>query len=475
MKSEGSKRDTPASAVVGGLDGASKSDEGVPSVREGGSIGAEAPIRSTEAPSRARIVGVDVARCLALMGMIANHTYPNVWDNGAQSIPHMVTGGRAAFSFALIAGVSIALVSGGPRPVEGRARTAVRAGLVVRGLLIASIGLMLGYFDSGIEVVLATYGLLFIFAIPLLGLRARVLWIAAIAIAVLVPVVFHLTIGYFPGPNFDANPTFGSLFRDPAGTLVALCITGPYPVLVYMAVICAGMAAGRSQLWSASGPKRLLIGGLVLAAGAWAISSLLLHPLGGLDSLLRSARSEGLSPAQVVNLVNRDAGDWVYPTGSWWWLAVRAPHSHAPLDTLHVMGAALALLGGGLLVTRRAVLARLLRPFALAGSMTLTLYSAHIVFNATSLENGLEDSNHYGALVLMQWGAALVFAVLWRRRFTRGPLEAVVAAVAVNRVRRAVTEYEGPPLTARSATRWVSVRVRGLTRPAASANPGDSP
>jgi len=205
--------------------------------------------------------------------------------------------------------------------------------------------------------------------------------------------------------------------------------------------------------------------------------------LGGLDSLLRSAKSEGLSPAQVVNLVNHEmpatvrrvlARDWVYPTGSWWWLAVRAPHSHAPLDTLHVMGAALVLLGGSLLVTRRAVLARLLKPFALAGSMTLTLYSASIVFNATSLENGLEDSNHYGAAVLIQWGAALVFAVLWRRRFARGPLEAVVA-VAVNRVRRAVTEYEGPPPAARSAARWVSVRARGLPRPTASANPGDSP
>jgi hypothetical protein len=74
----------------------------------------------------------------------------------------------------------------------------------------------------------------------------------------------------------------------------------------------------------------------------------------------------------------------------------------------------------------------------------------------------------------MQWAAALAFAVLWRRRFARGPLEAVVA-VAVNRARRAVTDYEGPPLTARSAASWASVRVRGLTRPAASANPGDGP
>jgi hypothetical protein len=73
---------------------------------------------------RSRSMGVDAARGVALVGMIAVHTYPEAWPNGTQSIAQMVAGGRTSALFALLAGVGIALMSGGQRPVRGRARAA---------------------------------------------------------------------------------------------------------------------------------------------------------------------------------------------------------------------------------------------------------------------------------------------------------------------------------------------------------------
>jgi hypothetical protein len=48
-------------------------------------------------------------------------------------------------------------------------------GIAVRALLIGAIGLALGYFAGDFSVILPVYALLFLLAIPLLGLRPRTL------------------------------------------------------------------------------------------------------------------------------------------------------------------------------------------------------------------------------------------------------------------------------------------------------------
>ncbi len=62
---------------------------------------------------------------------------------------HWLASGRASALFAVLAGVSLALMSGGTRPVRGRERLATTTGLVVRALLIAALGLLLGDLELG--------------------------------------------------------------------------------------------------------------------------------------------------------------------------------------------------------------------------------------------------------------------------------------------------------------------------------------
>ncbi|OLT04071.1 hypothetical protein BJF90_24620 [Pseudonocardia sp. CNS-004] len=68
---------------------------------------------------RPRVVGVDVARGLALIGMIATHVFGTLDDDGDPVIAHVVAGGRAATTFVLVAGVSLAFLSGGRGPSAG--------------------------------------------------------------------------------------------------------------------------------------------------------------------------------------------------------------------------------------------------------------------------------------------------------------------------------------------------------------------
>jgi uncharacterized membrane protein len=120
-------------------------------------------------PDPRRVVGVDVARALALLGMMATHMLPGRIGFDVPW-PQQLAGGRASALFAVLAGVSVALVSGRERPVRGRQRYAAGVRLGIRALLIGVVGLGLGTLDSGIAVILTYYAVLFVIGLPFLGL-----------------------------------------------------------------------------------------------------------------------------------------------------------------------------------------------------------------------------------------------------------------------------------------------------------------
>ena len=367
-------------------------------------------------PDRARVVGVDVARGLALLGMFAVHIFPTFTADGGPAVATLVAGGRSAATFVLVAGIGLAFVSGGRHVVRGADRLGVAAGLVVRAALIGSLGLVLGVLseDNRIYGILPYYGLYFLLAVPLIGLSARALAVVAAVVAVLGPVLLVATADVdLPGRGWgDGDPTFGALFADPGALLLRLTVTGEYPAVVFLAYLCAGMAIGRLDLGSRSVAWSSLGVGAGLAIAAQVASAVVL-----------STRSP-LSRAAI----------WQPElSSSWWYLALPAPHSQSIVDVTHVLGSAMAVVGGALLVTRIRVAAVLLQPLAAAGSMALTIYATHLVVLASGI---FDDDPLARYLVIVV--PALAFAWVWRRLLGRGPLERVVAAAA-GATRRATT------------------------------------
>jgi hypothetical protein len=389
------------------------------------------------------VVGVDVARGAALIAMMAAHAIPVLDDRGVPTTATVITAGRSAATFVLIAGVSLAFMSGGRRVVQGQERTAVAAGLVVRAVLIGLIGFALGMLGDlhGVDGILQFYAVLFLLAIPLLGLPPLMLAGLAGAVVVAGPVLLVATAGTgLVGLGADGDPSFAGLVSDPLGVLVQLFVTGEYPVVTHMAYICAGLAIGRLDLGSRRVAAWLVGGGIALAAVAQLVSALLLYPLGGLAALV-AGDPYGEPPADTVSHLLWDPDSVV---GSWWYLALASPHSHSTLDLVHTLGSAMAVLGAALLATRVRVLARVLWPVAATGAMVLTLYSAHLLLLASGV---LEDQP--GVLFLAMVVGALVFAVLWRRWVGQGPLERIVAqaAGAVRRRVAAVRSAAAAPAT----------------------------
>lgn len=382
------------------------------------------PAAADVRPRATRLTGVDATRGLALLGMMAVHVLPGVDPDGGTSTAYLVASGRSAAAFAVLAGVGLALASGGQRPLQRAKWPGAAAALAVRALLIGAIGLALGYADS-VAVILAYYAVLFVLAIPLLRLRPAVLAGIAVTAAVVVPVASHLLRADLAAPD-RGNPTFTTLLENPGGLLLVLGLTGYYPVLAWTTYLCAGLAAGRLPLRSTAVAGGLLGGGVALALAASAMSWLLLGPLGGRQRVLATTPAD-FDPAAL------DQG-WfgTTPPTTAWWLALDSPHSSTPFDLLHTTGTSLALLGALLLFAR--VASRLLVPLAAAGGMTLTLYTTHVLLLSSSLLPA-EPLTSYA----IQVAAALAIAMLWRRWVGRGPFEAAIARASRQASRAAHT------------------------------------
>ncbi len=365
-----------------------------------------------------------MARLVALAGMMATHILPSFQDGTADlTFSQSLAGGRASALFAVLAGVSVALTTGRTKPARGWELVAAAAGLAVRAVLIAAVGLALGGFDSGIAVILSYYGVLFLLGIPFLALRTPWLLVLAAGWLVLGPVLAHLVRPQLPPPGFDPSPSFDAL-GDPVRLLGELTFTGHYPAVPWLAYLLVGMAIGRTDLTTWRAPAILAAAGAALVAVAVLVSDALVGRPGVRDQLLESMGS----PQFLDRMLGRGFPG-ITPTDTWWWLAVRAPHTATPFDLAQTIGSALLVIAGCLVVGR--LLPSLSAVVFGAGAMTLTLYSAHVLLRV-QLWDGDTPSTYFGHL-----GAAFAIGAVFALTRTRGPMEAMVGRVS-NLARRRV-------------------------------------
>lgn len=369
-----------------------------------------------------RLLGVDAARALALIGMMATHLEPRIGADGDTTTAYLIASGRASALFAILAGVGLALASGGSRPpASGQAWARAAGGTAARAGVLFVIGLILGGFDSGLAVILSYYGVLFLVAIPVLRLRSGWLLGLGVAAAFVTPVLSQWWRQSIDTTLASAVPSFDTLTADPSGTFTSILLTGYYPVLTWTAYLFIGMGIGRLALGEARVAATVALAGAGVAAVAWFTSRAWLGG-GGLDTLAEAGLGEHVASGPIGDELLHTGFYGTTPTTSWDWLWIASPHSGAPPDLLHTAGTALAVLGLMLLLTQ--AVGRLIWPLAAVGSMTFTLYSVHVVLISTALSG---DVSH---ALLIHVVIAFVIAIPWRLVVGRGPLEALAAGAA---------------------------------------------
>ena len=373
------------------------------------------------ARSPLRITGLDAARGCALFGMIAVHLLPAFNEyTGRPTFIWEATSGRAAALFAVLAGVSIALITGANNPHSGQKMRRARVSLTTRASIILLIGLAIDELDLSAYNILPYYGLMFFFALPFVTARVRTLLSLAAVFVIAGPLVVFFTNARIEFTT-TYNPNFTALFRFPVDTLLTLLVGGTYPVITWMPYILVGMAIGRLNLRWLLTQLRLIVLGSGLAVLSEFTSTVLVDYAGGFSNLYYY--TDGYEIEDIVNVFDFGPEDHL-PTDTWWWLTVTGPHTDTTFDLLTCTGLALLIIGASLVVSR--MLSSLLYPLIAAGSMTLTLYAVHLVlfaFFTPSIEN------HPIIWFFAQIAVALLSASAWLLIFKKGPLETVVSNV----------------------------------------------
>jgi uncharacterized membrane protein len=342
-------------------------------------------VTQTSGVAPVRWVGVDAARGLAVLGMMAAHTWPR---DASQS--ELLVDGRPSVLFAVVAGISIGIVAGGS--TEGHRTKIARGRLAVRAGVLVVLGVLLWMLPSGIAVILDYYGVMFVLLAPLLFAPSWLLAGLAAALLSVAPLVRDQVVeltGAVPSGPLDGAPNAAEIARD-------YLVTGYYPALLWLPLLLIGL--GCARLGFASTRVRVLL------VGVGAVASVV-----------------GYGAAVVLPRVDTTA------------------HSGSTAELLGAGGLAVALVGVALLTldSPSPQLRRVGRwcaaPLTALGRVALTVYVAHVIIIAALSPLGPAGQFDAGIgipllAVLATGGIALGMACQAQGR--RAPLEWLLAAAA---------------------------------------------
>ena len=361
-----------------------------------------------------RVPGLDIARGLAVLGMFTAHV--GVTSDGLGTIEGWLglSHGRSSILFAMVAGVSLGLVTGRSEPPSGTALAGARVAILARAVALMGLVAVLDLLGTRVALILGFYATYFVFTLPFLRLRPVELVPIALIVAVCGP-----PLAYY-GPELLVRLGL-RVPRDGSGALTDFLLTGHYPAIVWMAFVLAGLALGRSDLRSTALRTGLVLGGFSTAFLASVASRVMVATAGGRDAIEAAERDTMARWTPGGSSALTDP----WPPVDRLWLA--GPHDDTTLEVLGSGGFALGVIGACLFAGR--IGARVLAPLAAVGAMALTVYSAQIVVIWAVTARGFDlldppTNGPLGWMVLV----TLAAATLWRMLFGQGPLERAMAA-----------------------------------------------
>ncbi|MEU1847796.1 DUF418 domain-containing protein [Streptomyces sp. NPDC019990] len=375
-----------------------------------------------------RLVGVDLARALAVFGMYVVHIGPPLSaTSGVGSWIRYISDGHSSVLFATLAGFSLMLLAGRREPKTGLAGRQATARIAIRAVVLLALGTAMATEYGGV-IILGFYGVYFLLALPLVRLRARTLAIIAAAFALVTPqLAFALTSLLSESVQQSIN-AYDPLHRLSGVGVLDLLLTGFYPALTWMSFVIAGMALGRLDLNSTTVQKRLAAFGAALTAAAYGMS-LLLAGKDALRSMAEDGSSSGGSGSSPSGSGPMPVDGGSFPDMPASHLLMAGPHSGTTFDIIGSVGVAiLVIVGATVAMDRLPRLRRLAKPVIAVGTMSLTAYVGHFLAqSALSVPAGTSTQQSWLPLLMFILGATL-FAGVWSRFFRRGPLEYLLNA-----------------------------------------------
>ena len=388
-----------------------------------------APSPATTPSPSARIVALDIARFVAIVGMIAVHLVVPAtlidaapeFDRTAAALAARLAEGNASTLFAVLGGCSIVLASRSALSSGERGRAVLR--VVVRGTIVAFFGMILGFVPTSVVVVLVPFGVAMMCAAPFLLLPSGALAGVAVVLA-LAGGTLNAAVRGSLGIVQDIGSVTPLDLADPVTLLRGLGLTGMYPVVTWLPYMLVGMLLARVLV---SSPSRARLWTIVTAgAGAFAVAQSVS------TAVARPAAVAAGLPEEFLSLTGFGA-----PLRTDWWAQLLAtPHTGTLTDMMSTAGVAVAVIGVlAILLPAGSTIPRVLAPIRAAGAAPLTAYTLHVVLTGIAtipllLGTAIDELPwYYAGVGVFALHVVIVVALgaLLARLRRRDPLEALVS------------------------------------------------
>ncbi|MBV1910074.1 MAG: DUF418 domain-containing protein [Kangiellaceae bacterium] len=350
-----------------------------------------------------RIIGFDIARSLAIFGMvIVNFKVAMGADDGNELLLGFASlfEGRASALFVVLAGVGVTFLTNKSRlSKQNYLLKESSTALIKRGLLLSAIGLT--YTPIWPADILHFYGFYFLIAALVFNFSNRYLIIFAIGLTFLFPILMAL-FDYEHGWDWSTLSYHGFWTVD--GMIRHILFNGFHPVIPWCAFLFLGMWLARQNLSNKTCRRKLLLKSLSLFVITEAIFMVIKASLLESDNL-------GLSVVEVEFLLSTS----IIPP---------MPQYVVAAGSLAILIIILCLEFG-----ERFSESKLCSWLCLTGQMSLTLYIAHVIIGMGILETigYLENQTIETSLLssLIFCLIAMVFSSLWLKYLKIGPLESI--------------------------------------------------
>ncbi len=361
-----------------------------------------------EVNTQKRIIGLDFARAWAMFGMLLVNFMVITGAEG-NGTPFLITfmslfEGRASALFVILAGIGITLMTRSAVASNEKIKISNSRKLIwKRSLFLFILGLLL-YVMEWTGDILHYYGVYLFMAALLITVRKKALLLLSIII-LFIAQSLQLTFNTFEGWG-DPTPFINYVdFWTVEGFLRNLFFNGYHPIFPWFSFFLTGMIIGRLDLHNRKIRKRLLF-------------------LGITTTILTELLSKGLT-YYFIPYTGKEAATFLFNTG---------PILPNILYILSATGSAFAILIICLYITEKYENSWFVTSIVQTGQLTLTHYVSHVFIGIGALIL-LDRMEHQSLLFVLLFATAffifsILFSVLWRKNFSRGPIEWVMRKIA---------------------------------------------
>lgn len=360
-----------------------------------------------EVNTNKRIIGLDFARALAMFGMLLVNFMVITGAEG-NGPPFLITfmsifEGRASALFVILAGIGITLMTRSAVANNEQIKiSSSRKTIWKRSLFLFILGLLL-YVMEWTGDILHYYGV-YLFVAAFLITRKKVLLSLSIII-LLIAQSLQLTFNIFEGWG-GPTPFINYVdFWTIKGFLRNLFFNGYHPIFPWFSFFLIGMIIGRLDLHNKKIREKLLLLGITI-------------------TILTELLSKGLTHF-FIPYIGKEAATFLFNTG---------PILPNILYILSATGSAIAILIICLNIAEKYTNNWFVTSIVQTGQLTLTHYVSHVFIGIGTLIL-LNRMEHQSLLFVLLFATAffifsIVISVLWRKKFSRGPIEWIMRKLA---------------------------------------------